>query len=97
MKELKHICSKTLSHSVLHDISPTLKYCLNSPPTQKILNPSDPPFMSNPPQNFGELDSPLEMYPCPKQCKKTPKKQTNKQKKQKQKQTKIREKKHQLL
>ena len=69
MKELKHICSKTLSHSVLHDISPTLKYCLNSPPTQKILNPSDPPFMSNPPQNFGELDYPLEMYPSPKKAK----------------------------
>ena len=27
---------------------------------QKNLNLSDPPFMSNPPQNFGELDSPLK-------------------------------------
>ena len=58
--------------SVLQSNSPTLKqwpFLLR--PTQKILNLSDHPpppplFMSSPPQNFGELDFPLEMWTRPK-------------------------------
>ena len=53
-----------IEHSVLQGISPTLKYWPEpslpspSPNPKKILNLSDPFFMSSPPQNFAELDSP---------------------------------------
>ena len=36
------------------------------PKKKKKLNLSDLPFLSNSPQNFGELNSPLKMYRCPK-------------------------------
>ena len=42
------------------------------PPKKNILNLSDPPspfphpLYEQPPQNFRELDSPLEIYPRPK-------------------------------
>ena len=36
------------------------------PKNSKSVSPPPPLFLSNPPQNFGELYSPLEMYPCPK-------------------------------
>ena len=62
-------------HSVLQGISPTLKCSPHhflpshpSPPQKKTnkLNLSDLPFLSNSPQNFGELNSPLKMYRRPK-------------------------------
>ena len=62
-------------HSILQGIRPTLKYChtpfYQAPPPppkkkKKKLNLSDLPFLSNSPQNFGELNSPLKMYRCPK-------------------------------
>ena len=62
-------------HSVLQGIRPTLKYCPHPflpslPPSQKKqqnkLNLSDLPFLSNSPQNFGELNSPLKMHRWPK-------------------------------
>ena len=53
---------QSFNHGVLQSINPTLKYWPHPflPRSyQKILNLSDPlpPFMSNPPQNFGELGS----------------------------------------
>ena len=54
MKELKHVCSETLFT------------CHPPLPTKKIINLSDRPlphaFVSNPLQNFGEL----EINPLPK-------------------------------
>ena len=61
--------------TVIHIIVPSgvspLKYWPHSflpRPPEKILDLSNPPppFISNPPQNFGEPDYPLEMYSCPK-------------------------------
>ena len=46
---------------------PTLKYWLYLFLPRSSEKPVRPPtFMCNPPQNFEELDSPFEMYPCPK-------------------------------
>ena len=72
-----HVQPSTTSwdHIVLQGISPTLKYwpCPFLPrPLQKnsksvIPTPLPPPFMTNPPQNVREINSPpLEMYPHPK-------------------------------
>ena len=62
MKELKHVCSETLSHNVLQGITLTLKYCSHPflpsfPSKKKKKKNSKSVFMSNPPQNFGELDT----------------------------------------
>ena len=73
----KYHTLNTTSHSVLQGISPSPEILTSPlftlpppppPPPKKILNLSDPPFMSYSPQNFGELDfpHPLEMYPRPK-------------------------------
>ena len=42
-----------------------------APLQKKYINLSAPPLkiMSNPPQNFGGLDSPLEICSCPKKAK----------------------------
>ena len=40
-----------------------------APPPKKFLNLLDPAFMSNPPQNFGELDCPPWDVPLPKKAK----------------------------
>ena len=63
-----------MEYSLLQGINLTLKYLpypfepSPSPPKkkQKILNLPDLPFMSNPPQNFAGIVSPLEMYPRPR-------------------------------
>ena len=45
----------------------TIKYWLYPFLPRSSQKPVRPPtFMCNPPQNFEELDSPFEMYPCPK-------------------------------
>ena len=76
MSIIERLDGRHIDHSVLQGISPTLKYSpvdltpfyLGPPPKKKIINLSDPfpppPFMTNPPQSFGEVDSPLEIYTC---------------------------------
>ena len=74
MSIIERLDGRHIDYSVLQGISPTLKYSpvdltpfyLGLP---KIINLSDPlppaplppPFMSNPLQSFGEVDSPLEI------------------------------------
>ena len=67
MSIIERLDGRHIDYSVLQGISPTLKYSpvdltpfYLGPP--KIINLSDPPpFMSNPLQSFGEVDSPLEI------------------------------------